>query len=397
MSEKISCSVARDMLPLLADGLLSPESEAILKEHLAECQACREIYGQMTDPEPAPAADRAELDYLKKVRRSRTRLLVGALLALALIVGGLTVWFRAGAEQASVSYDEGSKTLVVYAAGGTKELKLPEAVNQAQTLDAQFDSFHMAMYLPMLRTEETPMEDYLPAYLERTERSLDFLRNYLRENCSDSFPAERADKYVELNIQPIENYGWTEKEDRIVLDIGSYYWHREELYLLSLMGTRGVQWKQLGYAWYVGSCLDPYAEVLHSSSAEALKQQPYYEAYLRLGGTEEFSPENYRKLNDAISWLCLTKRMYWGSAYESTPLRYTALYRGPSVSTDPGNEMSACMATSFVGYLADQYGFSETSAFCFGQKEFNQAFGTDFDSVYQAWTAQLLEAVGEAG
>ena len=55
MRETLSCSVARDMLPLLADGLLSPESEAILKEHLAECQVCREIYGQMTDPEPASA------------------------------------------------------------------------------------------------------------------------------------------------------------------------------------------------------------------------------------------------------------------------------------------------------------------------------------------------------
>ena len=57
MREKLSCSVARDMLPLLADGLLSAESEEILKEHLKECQACREIYGQMTDPEPAPAAE----------------------------------------------------------------------------------------------------------------------------------------------------------------------------------------------------------------------------------------------------------------------------------------------------------------------------------------------------
>ena len=31
MREKLSCSVARDMLPLLADGLLSAESEEMLR------------------------------------------------------------------------------------------------------------------------------------------------------------------------------------------------------------------------------------------------------------------------------------------------------------------------------------------------------------------------------
>ena len=395
MKQALNCSVARDMLPLLADGLLSQESETLLREHLSECGACREIFREMTDPEPAQETDRVELDYLKKVKRSRTRLLAGALLAVLLIAGGLIAWFRAQTGKTAVSYDEGSRTLVVYATGGGKNLKLPGEVSMAQTLDAQYDSFHMTVCLPLLRTGEAPMEEYLPAYLERTERSLDFLRGYLRENCADSYPADRADKYVELNIRPEGKYTWNETGDRIVLNIGDYYWHREELYILSLLGTRYVQWKQLGYAWYLGSCLDPYGEVLSSTSPEALKGQSYYEVYLRMGGTEEMTPENYRILTDAVAWRCLSDRMYWGTAYESTPLRYTALYRGPTVSTDPGNEMSVSMATSFIAYLSDEYGFDRVSTFCFGKTGFEEVFGTDFQSAYDAWSARILSAGAE--
>jgi len=179
-----------------------------------------------------------------------------------------------------------------------------------------------------------------------------------------------------------------------VLDIGKLYWHREELFILSMLGGSGVQWQQLGYAWYLGTCLNPYSESLASSSMELLKQQPYYDAYLDLGGTEELTPENYRRMYDAAAWLCLTEGMYWGTAYESTPLYKTALYKGPSLAKAPENEMSVCMATSFVAFLADEYGFSTVSAFCFGQLGFEQAFGTDFNSAYDAWATHILTAVG---
>lgn len=395
MKTELPCSVVRDMLPLLADGLLSAESERILHRHLEGCEACRGVFADMTAPEPETEADRAELDYLKKLRSRKNRLVAAVLMSVALIGGAVFAWLHVQAGKAAVSYDESSKTLVVYAAGEGKRLELPEeAVAQAQTLDAQYDSFHMALYLPLLRNEAVPLREYLPAYLERTEKGFDFIRTYLRENCTDSYPAGRADKYVELNVQPEGEYTWSELEDRIVLDIGSMYWHREELYILSLLGGNGVQWRQLGYAWYLGSCLNPYSEALANSSMELLKEQPYYEAYLRLGGTEELTPENYRRLNDAAAFLCLRDGMFWGTAYESAPLYRTALYKGPAAAKDPGNKMSVSMATSFVAYLADEYGFSQLSAFCFGQLSFEQAFGTDFNSTYDAWAAHILHTAG---
>ncbi len=394
MKMTLPCSVVRDMLPLLADGLLSAESETLLREHLKSCDACRKMFEEMTEPEIMTETDKLELDYLKKVRGRRNRLVAAILLSVALVGGGVFVWLHAQAGKATVSYDEGSQTLVVYSNGEGKKLELPEEIAQAQTLDAQYDSFRMAMYLPLLSEADIPLNEYLPAYLERTKNSIDFMRTYLRENCADSYPAERADKYVELNIQPEGEYTWTELEDRIVLDIGKLYWHREELYILSMLGGSGVQWQQLGYAWYLGTCLNPYSEALASSSIELLKQQPYYDAYLRLGGTEELTPGNYRRMYDATAWLCLTEGMYWGSAYESAPLYKTALYKGPSLAKAPANEMSVCMATSFVAFLADEYGFSEVSAFCFGNLSFEQAFGTDFNSAYDTWSENILNTVG---
>lgn len=394
MKMTLPCSVVRDMLPLLADGLLSAESETLLREHLKSCDACRKMFEEMTEPEIMTETDKLELDYLKKVRGRRNRLVAAILLSVALVGGGVFMWLQAQAGKATVSYDESSKTLVVYSNGEGKKLELPEEIAQAQTLDAQYDSFRMAMYLPLLSEAETPLTEYLPAYLERTKNSIDFMRTYLRENCADSYPAERADKYVELKIQPEGEYTWTELEDRIVLDIGKLYWHREELYILSMLGGSGVQWQQLGYAWYLGTCLNPYSEALANTSMELLKEQPYYDAYLRLGGTQELTPENYRRMYDATAWLCLTEGMYWGSAYESSPLYKTALYKGPSLAKAPANEMSVCMATSFVAFLADEYGFSEVSAFCFGKLSFEQAFGTDFNSAYDAWSENILNTVG---
>ena len=145
MKTELPCSVVRDMLPLLADGLLSAESERILHRHLESCEACRGVFADMTAPEPETEADRAELDYLKKLRSRRNRLVAAVLISVALIGGAVFAWLHVQAGKAAVSYDESSKTLVVYAAGEGKSLELPEeAVAQAQTLDAQYDSLAAA-------------------------------------------------------------------------------------------------------------------------------------------------------------------------------------------------------------------------------------------------------------
>ena len=41
---KHECSIVRDLLPLYAEGMLSQESTAFVKEHLENCDDCRAAY-----------------------------------------------------------------------------------------------------------------------------------------------------------------------------------------------------------------------------------------------------------------------------------------------------------------------------------------------------------------
>ena len=41
---KIPCAVCRDLIPLVQDGVASPESEALVKAHLQTCPECRTLW-----------------------------------------------------------------------------------------------------------------------------------------------------------------------------------------------------------------------------------------------------------------------------------------------------------------------------------------------------------------
>ena len=94
MKTNLSCSVAQDLLPQYAEGLLSPESEAELKAHLAQCPACRKICAEMTSPEPELLETVTEVDYLKKIRTSRLRLLICGLAAVVLVAAGALLFLQ---------------------------------------------------------------------------------------------------------------------------------------------------------------------------------------------------------------------------------------------------------------------------------------------------------------
>ena len=54
MSEKLDCNVARDLLPLYLDGVCSPQSAALVEEHLAACPECRRLREALAAPAAAP-------------------------------------------------------------------------------------------------------------------------------------------------------------------------------------------------------------------------------------------------------------------------------------------------------------------------------------------------------
>lgn len=88
---KIPCSVCRDLMPLVQDGVASPESEALVQAHMAVCQACRALWqgaDEPTTPEP-PAPDDGKI--LQRLRRRYSMHLL--LLAFAGIAAGIALGY----------------------------------------------------------------------------------------------------------------------------------------------------------------------------------------------------------------------------------------------------------------------------------------------------------------
>ena len=83
------CGIARDLLPLYQEGMLSPDSVEFLEEHLRTCPACRAEREKLA-AEPVPPEEKTEkapeLERVRwKLRRQRRRTAILAVcLALAL-------------------------------------------------------------------------------------------------------------------------------------------------------------------------------------------------------------------------------------------------------------------------------------------------------------------------
>ncbi len=400
MRENLPCSVVRDLLPTYVEHLTDEETERLVKNHLQSCRDCAAIYRDMTGAEPVVIEEQAEVDYLKKVHRSRRRLTVAAALLTLLLAGvGIFLLLRPKTKTRQIlqaampewTYDEETKTLVVYGTEDYTRLELPDTVNQAVNLEVQDDSFHLSVYLPVLRNEAEPLQTYIPGFLDRTDKSLSFLRSYLKEQAGEGYQAENGEKFVELSIRRKGNYEYSMDEDRLMLEVGDYYWLRDTVYLLSLLDFKDVQWQQLGYVFYLAGT-DPYGELLAKGTI-ITEDLPYYEAYMALGGPSEDEAENYLRLHQAIAWYCIHKGTgHWGTPFESHPVTDFAWYTGPKKAV-AGNDMSPAMATAFIAWLTEEYGFEAVSDFCLGQSTFREAFGTDLTAARNAWTAWLDAAV----
>lgn len=86
----ISCDVCRDLAPLVADGVASADSAALVREHLARCESCRAEFSQLcpegAENQPAPALPVP--DESRVLRRVQNKLTLWLLGFLVLGLGG---------------------------------------------------------------------------------------------------------------------------------------------------------------------------------------------------------------------------------------------------------------------------------------------------------------------
>lgn len=82
MNDKINnktCNICRDLIPLVRDGVASPESEELVLAHIEECEECKALFGK------APADKAPAKPPLAKGFKSAKRYLTAIYIAVMLL------------------------------------------------------------------------------------------------------------------------------------------------------------------------------------------------------------------------------------------------------------------------------------------------------------------------
>lgn len=86
MTHPVSCPVIRDLLPLCAEHLAAPESQALVEEHLQHCPECRAHWEKLRTPMPPPCGDVLPLRRVRQRMRRRAALKT-LVIVLAVLIG----------------------------------------------------------------------------------------------------------------------------------------------------------------------------------------------------------------------------------------------------------------------------------------------------------------------
>ncbi len=93
----ITCDIIRDLLPLYAEDMASPDSKTLVDEHLCDCDACTDYLGQIKKETPVPMETNTETlgKVRKTIRRRRVLSVMAALLTLITLASFVITWLFA--------------------------------------------------------------------------------------------------------------------------------------------------------------------------------------------------------------------------------------------------------------------------------------------------------------
>ncbi|WP_391122311.1 zf-HC2 domain-containing protein [Psychrobacillus sp. L3] len=117
MSNKVSCEIIKDMLPLYYDGVCSDASKRMVEEHISDCDSCKSELDRIQDEIKIPKAEiqknRNDAIVINKIssfwNRSRVKSFIKgviiSVLLLSIILGILTWVFIIGTRAQSEDVD----------------------------------------------------------------------------------------------------------------------------------------------------------------------------------------------------------------------------------------------------------------------------------------------------
>lgn len=182
---KVPCNVIRDLLPLYHDSVCSPETAALVEEHLKDCDTCQEAYHRLQDdslPLPVPEKEEQKAQGLAKVKKilRKKRVIVAVLVAAVTIVlcyGGylvlqLPIMGEPIESVHSVSVEEETDRLVVNLSttyGGLSTYPLPDEEGTILVLSSTYclaDPLTHFLQGTLSWKEEQVSDYYTPLTLE---------------------------------------------------------------------------------------------------------------------------------------------------------------------------------------------------------------------------------------
>ena len=298
-----------------------------------------------------------------------------------------------------VVYDEASRTLRVTGTGGYDRIDLSR-LEDALNFEVEDDDFTLTILPTILWYDECSIRDdpvgYVPGYLDRLDKSLAVIRQFVADNAPNEEVAAQTRKPVKMSLQTFKYSSWRNSPEEISLLLGGgFRWHGV-LYTMGLMDPKTVEWQHIAYAYWVGFCVDPYNSVYSIVQEGPDPDYFYNEVYYRAGGTEDWLDlKNQALMNDACSWYDLVYGRDWdGTEAERGKLCDNILFTGKQKSKE-GNSMSLCMAESLLNYLAERCGADRVTAYCFDTCSFEEAFGMSFAEARAAWEQSLLDRFGD--
>ena len=107
---KMKCEVIQDLLPLYCDHQASPESCQLIEEHLRECDACKQFYETILEPEDLTEEkmedNLSEMDPLKKIKKAmRIKIIIAVLASIAVVSTSFYFLFVQGQQVSSADMD----------------------------------------------------------------------------------------------------------------------------------------------------------------------------------------------------------------------------------------------------------------------------------------------------
>ena len=132
---KITCDVIRDLLPLAAEELASPDSMEVVREHLRDCEGCRDAYEKLKKP-PVIAPEEPGLNTVRRdLCKRRFLTALSAVLVVCMAGCWFLSWFTA-----PIYMDESIITGILDNGDGTVTVSMDAAAVGRNTFQFEIDS-----------------------------------------------------------------------------------------------------------------------------------------------------------------------------------------------------------------------------------------------------------------